>query len=372
VNCAQGCSAPLDGLVFRLDARDTQVFPNVLMAQKTMIDLRSDTVTKPTSAMLEAMFSAEVGDDVFNEDPTVIRLEEKAASIFGMEAAIFCPSGTMTNQIAVKMHTQTGDEVICHRLSHLYNYEGGGIMVNSGASVRLLEGDRGRFLSSSVTENINVDDVHFPSSRLVCVENTCNKGGGSVWAFERLQEISAVTKERGLRFHLDGARLFNALANNGESPAKYGAIFDSISVCLSKGLGAPVGSLLLSTMENVKRARRIRKVLGGGMRQAGYLAAAGIYALDHHVERLAEDHVRAKSLGRVLESNSRVERLLPVDTNIVVAELVEGVDQGEFLRALKAKGVNAVPFGPQTIRMVTHLDFGDDDLAQVERIMGSM
>lgn len=337
-----------------------------------MIDLRSDTVTKPTPSMLEAMLSAEVGDDVFNEDPSVIRLEEMVASMFGMEASIFCPSGTMTNQIAVKMHTQPGDEVICHRLSHLYNYEGGGIMVNSGASVRLIEGDRGRFLASSVTENINVDDVHFPASRLVCVENTCNKGGGSVWEFGRLEEISAVTRERGLRFHLDGARLFNALATNGEPPTKYGAIFDSISVCLSKGLGAPAGSILLSTKENVKRARRIRKVLGGGMRQAGYLAAAGIFAVEHHVQRLAEDHVRAKRLGLALESNSRIERLLPIETNIVVAELAGGVDQGGFLKSLETKGIRAVPFGPQTIRMVTHLDFSDDDLTKTERILKSM
>ena len=337
-----------------------------------MIDLRSDTVTKPTPAMFEAMFSAEVGDDVFDEDPTVIRLEEKAASLFGVEAAIYCPSGTMTNQIAVKMHTQPGDEVICHRLSHLYNYEGGGIMFNSGASIRLLEGDRGRFKASSVLENINVDDVHFPSSRLVCVENTCNKGGGSVWELGRLREIASVALEKGLRFHLDGARLFNALTVTKESPKEYGAIFDSISLCLSKGLGAPVGSLLLSSKENVKRARRIRKVLGGGMRQAGYMAAAGLYALEHHRDRMGEDHVRATHLGRFLEANSGIESLLPIDTNIVVAKLAEGVVQGEFLKSLEGKGIKAVPFGPQTIRMVTHLDFGDDDLDQVEAVLKSI
>ena len=337
-----------------------------------MIDLRSDTVTRPTPAMLEAMFSAEVGDDVFGEDPTVERLEAKAAELFGMEAGIFCPSGTMTNQIAIKMHTQPGDEVICHRLSHLYNYEGGGIMVNSGASVRLLEGDRGRFDAGAVIDNINIDDVHFPATRLVCVENTCNKGGGCVWGFGQLEKIASVTRERGLRFHLDGARLFNALAESVESPLDYGGVFDSISICLSKGLGAPVGSLLLSSAVNIKRARRIRKVLGGGMRQAGFLAAAGIYALDHHVARLKEDHVRARRLGTLLETLPQVECLLPIETNIVVAILHASVNQTDFLNQLEEGGIRAVPFGPQTIRMVTHLDFGDEALANVESELKSM
>ncbi len=337
-----------------------------------MIDLRSDTVTRPTNGMLEAMFSADVGDDVFGEDPTVIQLEQKAASLFGMEAGLFCPSGTMTNQIAIKMHTQPGDEVICHRLSHLYNYEGGGIMVNSGASVRLLEGNRGRFGAGAVIENINIDDVHFPATRLVCVENTCNKGGGCVWNFDRLEEIAAVTRDRGLRFHLDGARLFNALSESDESPLDYGSIFDSISLCLSKGLGAPVGSLLLSSSADIKRARRIRKVLGGGMRQAGYLAAAGVYALEHHVGRLKEDHVRAKRLGLALEAVPQVERLLPIETNIVVAILKASVDQTAFLNRLSERGVRAVPFGPQTIRFVLHLDIGDDELGVVNSVLNSI
>lgn len=330
-----------------------------------MIDLRSDTVTKPTPAMMDAILSAEVGDDVFDEDPTVIRLEERAASLFGKEAAIYCPSGTMTNQIAIKVHTQPGDEVICDRLSHLYNYEGGGIMFNSGASVRLVEGDRGRFTAEDVLSNINVDDVHFPATRLVCVENTCNKGGGSIWEFHQLQAIAEVARERGLRFHLDGARLFNALASTGEPPVQYGGLFDSISICLSKGLGAPVGSLLLSTRENIRRARRYRKVLGGGMRQAGFMAAAGLYALEHHVDRLAEDHLRARELGGLLGSLPQVRCVLPVDSNIVVAHLADEIEALQFLGQLQEKGVRGVPFGPKTIRLVTHLDFDDVQLEQV-------
>ena len=322
--------------------------------------------------MREAMMKAELGDDVFGEDPTVIQLESKAASIFGMESGLFCPSGTMTNQIAVKMHTQPGDEVICHRLSHLYNYEGGGIMFHSGASVRLLEGDRGRFDGAAVVENINVDDVHFPVSRLVCIDNTCNKGGGAIWPLKRIREIASVCRERGLRLHLDGARLFNALVESGDTATEYGALFDSISLCLSKGLGAPVGSVLLSSAENIKKARRLRKVLGGEMRQAGMLAAAGLFALEHHVDRLKEDHARARALGELLAARPEVESLLPVETNIVVARLVSAVDPNGFLRALNEMGVRAVPFGAQTIRMVTHLDFSDDDLSAVAEAIGNI
>lgn len=334
-----------------------------------IIDLRSDTATKPTPEMLDAMMTAQVGDDVFEEDPTVNALEKKVAELLGMEAALFCPTGTMSNQIAVKMHTQPGDEVICDRLAHLYNYEGGGMMFNSGVSVRLLEGDRGRFSLEEVLRNVNVDDVHFPVSRLVCVENTCNKGGGSIWRIEDLRALSIGARECGLRFHLDGARLFNALAETGEPASAYGDLFDSVSICLSKGLGAPVGSLLVTTRENIKRARRLRKVLGGGMRQAGYLAAAGIYALDHHVARLREDHHRAKELGRFLKGVARVATLLPIDSNIVVAKLREDVDEKAFLGELAEAGVRAVPFGPQTIRMVTHLEFDDESLARVESIL---
>ncbi len=336
-----------------------------------IIDLRSDTVTRPTPGMLAAMHSAPVGDDVFNEDPTIIALEEKAATLFGMEAAIFCPSGTMTNQIAIKVHTQPGDEVICHRLSHIYNYEGGGIAMNSGASMRLIEGDRGRFTARDVVSNINPNDIHFPITSMVGVENTCNKGGGCYYDFAHLQAIGSACKQHDLALHLDGARLFNALVETPETAANYGQVFDTISICLSKGLGAPVGSLLLGTAAHIQRARRIRKVLGGGMRQAGYLAAAGIYALDHHVDRLVEDHQRAKAMESILQPLPFVKQVLPVDTNIVVFELAGDLTNEAFIGQLETQGVKVVPFGPQTIRMTAHLDFDDDQLTALEQVLKS-
>jgi len=328
---------------------------------KKMIDLRSDTVTRPTPGMLEAMVNAKVGDDVFGDDPTVIALEVKAAGIFGKEAALFCPSGTMTNQIAIKVHTQPGDEVICDESSHVYRYEGGGIARNSGSSVRLVQGDRGRFTAADVLRNINPpDDPHFPLTRLVVAENTSNRGGGSCYGLKNLQSIGKACRDHGLSFHLDGARLFNALVKTGQSSLEVGECFDSISICLSKGLGAPVGSLLLGTKEFIRQARRVRKVFGGGMRQAGYLAAAGIYALDHHVQRLVEDHKRAEQLGRVISGLHYVKEVLPVETNILVFRLQDDVKDTDFLAALESKGLRGVHFGPQTIRFVTHLDFGDD------------
>ena len=265
-----------------------------------IIDLRSDTVTKPTAGMKEAMFSAPVGDDVFGEDPTVNALEEKAAKLFGMEAGLYCPSGTMTNQIAIRLHTRIQTEVICHKYSHVYLYEGGGIMANSLASVKLLEGDLGKITAEQVKASINPDDVHAPETTLVSLENTMNKGGGSIYTLDEVKPIRKVCDDNGLKLHLDGARLFNALAESGESPAAWGAQFDTISICLSKGLGSPVGSLLLGSKSDIKRARKVRKSWGGGMRQAGFLAAAGIYALDNHVVRLTEDHARARDLGKML------------------------------------------------------------------------
>ena len=267
-----------------------------------MIDLRSDTVTRPTPEMLQAMFSASVGDDVLKDDPTVNALEEKIATLFGMEAAIFCPSGTMSNQIAIKVHTRPGDEVICHKLSHVYYYEGGGIAFNSGSSVCLLEGDHGRITAEDVEAHINPDDIHRPQTRLISVENTMNKGGGAIYDFNELKKIGDVCKRHGLGYHLDGARLFNALVETKESPKQYGELFDSISICLSKGLGAPVGSLLLGSKAFIKQASRMRKVMGGGMRQSGFLAAAGIYALDNNIERLKEDHLRARLIGEELKN----------------------------------------------------------------------
>ena len=330
-----------------------------------MIDLRSDTVTRPTPKMLQAMFSAPVGDDVFKDDPTVNALEEKIATLFGMEAAIFCPSGTMTNQIAIKVHTRPGDEVICHKLSHVYYYEGGGIAFNSGSSVCLLEGDHGRITAEDVEAHINPDDIHRPATRLVSVENTMNKGGGAIYDYNELKKISEVCKRYGLGYHLDGARLFNALVESKESPKQFGEIFDSISICLSKGLGAPVGSLLLGSAKFIKQASRMRKVMGGGMRQSGFLAAAGIYALDNNVERLKEDHLRARLIGEELKKLSYVSEVFPVDTNILIFKLNDKMKDTNLINKLVEQDIYAVIFSPQTIRFVTHLDFTDEMMKKV-------
>ena len=337
-----------------------------------MIDLRSDTVTRPSKAMLEAMFSAKVGDDVFQDDPTVNTLEEKAAAMLGKEAAIFCPSGTMTNQIAVNLHTRPGDEVICHRNSHVYYYEGGAMMRISGVSVCLLDGERGQIDASGIAAHINPDDVHRPATALVEVENTMNKGGGSVYAYSNLAAIAKVCKANNLRFHLDGARLFNALAETGESALQYSALFDTVSICLSKGLGAPVGSLLLGDKTLVRRARRVRKVMGGGMRQAGYLAAAGIFALENNISRLKEDHTRARYLASVLEKMPYIEQVLPVESNILIFKLGQQFTETEFLSRLKEKDIHALSLGPQSIRFVTHLDFTDSMLMKVEEALYSL
>lgn len=324
-----------------------------------MIDLRSDTVTRPTAGMLEAMMKAEVGDDVFNEDPTVNRLEEKGAKLFGKEAGLFCPSGTMTNQVAIKVHTQPGDEVLCDATSHIYNYEGGGISFNSGVQAKLLQGDRGRISAQQVEENINGNFDWLTRTSLVSVENTANRAGGSYYTMAMMKAVAAVCRKHNLKFHLDGARIFNALAVTNDKPADVGNLFDSVSICLSKGLGAPAGSLLLGDKEFIAKARRVRKVFGGCMRQAGYLAAAGIYALDHHVERLADDHARASKLGEALKALSYIESVLPVDTNIIIFTLSDKMNSDLFVKKLLDKGIKAVGFGKQTIRFVTHLDFTD-------------
>ncbi len=320
------------------------------------IDYRSDTVTLPTPGMHEAMMKAPLGDDVFGEDPTINALETKAARLFGMEAALFCPSGTMTNQIGIKMHTQPGDEVICDFLSHVYQYEGGGIAFNAGASVRLLTGDRGRIAAGQVLDAINPDDVHKPKSSLVVLENTSNRGGGSCYELSEIEAIRAVCSQNKLKLHLDGARLFNALVYKQQSAKDYGRLFDSISICLSKGLGCPVGSVLIGTAADINKARRIRKVFGGGMRQAGVLAAAGIYALDHHIERLAQDHTHAKEIEAALLSNPLIESVLPVETNIIIFQLKPAVTAAEMVDKLKEKGILCFATGKQTIRFVTHLD----------------
>lgn len=331
-----------------------------------IIDLRSDTLTKPTKGMLETMWAAEVGDDVFGEDPSVNKLEEKLAGIFGMEAGLYCPSGTMTNQIAIRLHTRPQTEVICHQYSHIYLYEGGGVMSNSHASVKLLEGAYGKITAQDIAENISPDDVHACETTLVSLENTMNKGGGSIYTLDEVRPIKDVCEKNGLKLHLDGARVFNALVESGESPKEWGQIFDTISVCLSKGLGCPVGSVLLGANADIKRARKVRKAFGGGMRQAGFLAAAGIYALDHHIDRLKEDHARARVLGKMLENHPLVSEVFPVVTNIVIAKL-KGISPEEMLNKLAAKEIKAVRFGKDQIRFVTHLDFGDEELEEFGR-----
>ena len=332
-----------------------------------MIDLRSDTVTKPSKEMLEVMMNAEVGDDVFGDDPNVNTLENEAASMFCKEAALFCCSGTQTNQIAIKVHTQPGEELICDRLSHIYNYEGGGIAFNSGVQVRYVFGDKGIFTSDDVLQNINDDNVHFPKTSLVCIENTVNKGGGSIWNLAQIQPIKKVCDEKKLKLHLDGARLFNALVETKNTTEEIGNTFESISICLSKGLGCPVGSLLIGDKEFIYKARRIRKVLGGGMRQAGLLAAAGRFALKNNIERLTLDHKKAKHLANILQQQNFVEELIPVATNILIFKLKKEFSTEKFIQHFATNNIKIVSAGVQTIRLVMHLDVTDIDVMQIEK-----
>lgn len=327
------------------------------------IDLRSDTVTKPGREMKEAMLAAEVGDDVFAEDPTVNALETYAANMLGMEAALYCTSGTQTNQVAIKVHTQPGQEVICSADAHIYRYEGGGIMVNSACSVRMMEGNRGMINLQFVKNNINNPlDVHLPLTALVAIENTSNRGGGAIYSYDEVKAISAFCREKQLPFHMDGARLFNALVEQNISPAEYGQHFDSISICLSKGLGAPVGSLLLGTKAFITKARRVRKVMGGGMRQAGIIAAAGLYALKNNIERLREDHYKAKVIESHLVQLPWVEEILPVETNIVIFKTSPKISTNEFLEHFRKKDIHFFSLTPGSYRFVTHLDFTSEML----------
>tara|TARA_R110001599_G_scaffold334798_2_gene551284 strand:- start:6638 stop:7606 length:969 start_codon:yes stop_codon:yes gene_type:complete len=319
--------------------------------------------------MHAAMMAAEVGDDMFGEDPTVAALEKKAASMFGMEAALYCASGTMTNQIGIRLHTTLQDEVICHKHSHIYLYESGGIMSNSGVSVRLLEGDQGRITAKDVIAAIQPDDIHSPVSRMVSLENTMNKGGGSCYDFDEILAIKKVCVDNGLAFHLDGARLFNALVAKNQKAEDYGKTFDTISICLSKGLGAPVGSLLLGTADKIKRAKRVRKVMGGAWRQAGYIAAAGLYALENHIERLAEDHKNAQIIADTLQGLDYVEEIYPCETNILIFRISDRYTNESFLAKLKDHGVLAFGFGPQLIRFVTHYDFTQDHLTALLQVL---
>lgn len=323
-----------------------------------IIDLRSDTVTKPTKGMLEAMLSAQVGDDVYKEDPTVNALEKRLAEMFGMDQALFFPTGSMANQTALKLHTNSGEQVICDKYAHIYNYEGGGASFNSGISCKLIDGHRGMFTASEVETSINPPDFyHSPLTSLVEVENTTNKGGGACWDFEELKRIRTVCDTHNLGYHLDGARLWNALEAKNETAEQYGVLFDTISVCLSKGLGCPIGSVLIGNDDIMQNAIRIRKILGGGMRQVGYLAAAGLYALDHHVERLSEDHKKAKDIGAVLQDMSIIKKVEPIETNIVIFELESHVDDNEFVAQLASKNIHIISMGSNKLRMVTHLDY---------------
>ena len=325
-----------------------------------IIDFRSDTVTKPTPAMLKAMMTAKVGDDVFGEDPSINELEKMSADMFGMESGLFCPSGTMTNQIAIKCHTQPGDEVICDESAHVYQYEGGGIAFNSGASVKLLYGDRGRMNADQVKAAINEDDNHKANTSIVCLENTNNRGGGSCYDFNEIKKIKQVCRENDLALHLDGARLWNAMVAKNETPKQYGETFDTISICLSKGLGCPVGSVLLGKKDFIKKARRIRKVFGGGMRQGGFIAAAGIYALKNNIERLREDHDHAKQIGNVIAKASISKSVLPVETNIIIFETVESTPAITVVEKLKQRGILCSITAPDRVRLVVHLDITED------------
>ncbi len=336
------------------------------------IDFRSDTVTRPTAAMLDAMIGAKVGDDVFEEDETVNALEAKLSKMFNMEAGLFCPSGTMTNQIAIKCFTQPMDEVICDQTAHVYRYEGGGIAYNSLASVRLLHGKRGILTPELIEPEINELNIHYPVSSLVVLENTVNKGGGACYSLSQIEPIHTLCNVKGLKLHLDGARLFNALTVTGDAAYDYGHFFDGISICLSKGLGAPAGSVLLASKETIRKARKIRKVLGGGMRQVGFLAAAGIYALDHHVERLALDHQHAKALEAALASLDYVDSVIPVQTNIVIFKVSERFGAIDIVRKLKDEGILCNTTNRDTIRFVTHLDISSDMIDRAIEILKNL
>ena len=329
------------------------------MNHRQMVDLRSDTVTRPSPEMRRAMAEAEVGDDVFGDDPTINLLQEKVAELLGKEAALYVPSGTMANEAAIRAQTRPGEEIIAHFDSHVYHYEGGSAAVVSGCSMYLLHGDRGLFTADDVRAAIRPDDVHFPISSLVVVENTQNRGGGTVWPLDRVAAIREVADEHNLKMHLDGARLMNACIASGHSPADYARYFDTVSICFSKSLGAPVGSAVAGTAETIKRVHRARKMLGGGMRQSGILAAACLYALEHHVDRLAEDHQRARDLSMGLMMDGYQVRL--PQTNIIFATVP---DAQQMQRALAERDVLCLPTGPDTLRLVLHLDVDDAGVEQ--------
>jgi len=323
-------------------------------------DFRSDTVTKPTAAMMDAMMNAEVGDDVFGEDPTINLLEHTMAGLFGMEAALYCVSGTMSNQIAIASHTRPGDEVICEREAHVYIYEGGGIAYHSGCQTKPVAGYRGRISAAQVLQSVNPDDVHWAHSALVCIENTSNRGGGSCYELEEIKKIRQVCDKHGLRFHLDGARLFNAMVAKNEKPVSFGKLFHSISVCFNKGLGCPTGSILIGNSSFIGKARRMRKLFGGGSRQAGFSAATALYAIGHHIERLSRDHIHAGIIGEALHKHPLVSLVLPVETNLVIFELNKGEDPKRLISYLKEHEILLLAITPERLRIVTHLDISEE------------
>lgn len=334
-------------------------------------DFRSDTVTKPTERMLRAMVEAPLGDDVFGDDPTVIALEEKAAKIFGKEEALFVPSGTMGNQIAIKTHTRPGDEIIVEELSHIYNFESGGAAFNSGVQSRPIRGNEGIMNPKEVKEAIRPMDLHFPRTGLICVENTHNIAGGRIVPLEILKEIRKISLEEKIPLHLDGARIFNASVATGISVSEYARHADSVMFCLSKGLSCPIGSMLLGNREFIEEARRVRKVWGGGMRQVGVIAACGLVALEEMVARLVEDHWNAKDLAVGFSSIHGLE-VFPekVETNIVIVKVKsDGVSPESILSSLKEEGILATHVGPQSLRFVTHKDVDHRD---VERAIQSL
>ena len=323
-----------------------------------IVDLRSDTVTVPSKGMLEFMMDSNVGDDVYGEDPTVNQLQNKVASIFGKDVGMFFPSGTMANQTAIKLHTNPGEQIICDKYSHIYNYEGGGASFNSGVSFNLINGERGMFNAKQAADSINPKDFyHSPLSSLIAVENTTNKGGGACWNINELKQIKKIAKLNNLGMHLDGARIWNALIANGDNPLEIGKIFDTISVCLSKGLGCPIGSVLIGDKNIMNNALRIRKILGGGMRQAGYLANAGLYALDNNIERLSEDHKKAKEIGEVLMKSKFIKSVEKIETNIVIFQLQEDINEFSFIKKLNKLNIKLISMGSNKLRLVTHLNY---------------
>jgi threonine aldolase len=336
------------------------------------INLTSDTLTKPTPGMLDAMMKANVGDDVFRQDPTTIALEEKMADMFGHEAALFCPSGTMTNQIAIKAQTQPLDEIICDELSHIYRYELGGYGFHSGVSMHVTRGNRGIMSAQMVIDAVKPKADWNPNSRLLILENSVNMGGGNYYTLDQITSLVSTARQHQLRTHLDGARLFNVLVETGDKPVDYGKMFNSISICLSKGLGAPVGSVLTGDAEMISYARKVRKVMGGGMRQSGYLAAAGLYALDHHIDRLKEDHARARSCAIKLASVSWVKEVLPVSTNIVIFEVADHLKVSDVVAFLAKHGITCLAINERQIRWVLHLDITDEMIQFVQNLPGNL